>query len=63
MIAGLTLDAMFLVVQGGDNLRGVLEVLNWGVGWEELLPDEEHKFQEGPELDCPTVACALGVLT
>ena len=26
-------------------------------------PDEEHNFQEGPELECLAVARALGVFT
>ena len=39
----------------------LVEFLKWGVHGDETLPDEEHKYQEGPELDCPAVACALGV--
>ena len=26
-----------------------------------MVPDEEQKSQEGPELDCPAVPCALGL--
>ena len=33
---------IILVVQGEENLRGVLEVIKQGVGWEEMVPDEEH---------------------
>ena len=59
---GLTLDGVPLVIQGEENLGGVLEVLNRGTRWEELVPDKENEFQEGPELNCPVVACAFGVL-
>ena len=38
-------------------------MLTRGVGWEELVPYKEQKFWEGPELDCPAVSRALGVLT
>ena len=38
---------------------GMLKVLDWGIGGDDMVPDEEHKFQEGPELDCPAVAHAL----
>ena len=57
----LTSDGVFLVVQGKNNLSHLVEVLDWGVHGENTVPDEEHKVQEGPELDCPAVACALGV--
>ena len=57
------MHGILLVVQSEENLCGVLEVLNQGVGWEELVPDEEHELQEGPELDCPAVARVLGVIT
>ena len=60
---GLTLDGILLVVQGEDDLRGLLEIINQGVGWEGLVPDKEQKFQEGLELDCHAVARALGVFT
>ena len=33
----------------------------WGVCGGEIVPDEEHKFQERPEPGCPAMACALGV--
>ena len=33
-----------LVIKGKDNLSGVLEVLNWGGGWEELVPDKDNEF-------------------
>ena len=38
-------------------------MFDWGVGWEESIPNEEDKFQEGPELDWLAVAGALGVFT
>ena len=58
---GINSDVILLVFQGEDNMSGILEALNWGVGWEELVPDEEHESQEGPELECPAVACVLAV--
>ena len=57
---GLNSDVVFLVVQGEDNLSRLVEVLNWGIHREETVPDKEHEFQEGPELECTAVACALG---
>ena len=39
----------------------MLEVLDWGVGWEESVPHEEDEVHEGLELDCSVVASALGV--
>ena len=39
----------------------LVEVLNWGVHREVNLPDEEHRVQEGPEIDCPEMYRALGV--
>ena len=59
----LTSDGVFLVVQGKNNLSHLVEVLDWGVHGENTVPDEEHKVQEGPELDCPAVAGALRVFT
>ena len=41
----------------------MLEVLNGGVRWEELVPHKEDKVREGPELDCSAVAGALSVFT
>ena len=55
------MDCIILVVQGKDDLGGVLEIFNWGVGWEESIPNEEDEFQEGPKLDCLAVTDALGV--
>ena len=37
---GLTSDNILLVVQGEENMCSVLEFFNWGVGWEELVPDK-----------------------
>ena len=45
---GLTSDGILLVVQGEDDLCGMLEMLNQGVGGEAMVPDEEHQVQEGP---------------
>ena len=44
-------------------MSGMLEVLDGGVGWEELVPHKEDGFREGPELDCSAVAGELGVFT
>ena len=41
---GLTLNIIILVVQGEEYMRGILEVLNWCVGWEDMVPNKEHKF-------------------
>ena len=57
----LTSDVILLVVQGEDNMCDMLEILDWGVGGEEIVRDKEHQFQEGPEQECPVMACALGV--
>ena len=51
-----------MIVQGKDNLGGVLEVLNWDVGWEELIPNEEDEVQEMPDLDFLAVSGVLSVL-
>ena len=58
---GLIWDGILLGVQGEDDLRGILEVLDRVVCGEEIVPDEEHEFQEGPELNCPAVAREFGV--
>ena len=60
---GLTSDGIVPVVQGENDLCSLLTVPNQGVGWEELVPDEEHEFQEGLKLDYPAVAFALGVFS
>ena len=52
-----------MVVQGEDDLCGMLKVLDWGVSGDEMVPDEEQELQEGTKLDCPVVACALGIFT
>ena len=59
---GLTSDGILLVVQGEDDLSDVLEPPDWGIGKEEDVPGEEHKFHEGSELNCPAMAGALEVL-
>ena len=58
---GLNLDGILLVAQGEYDLGGMLKFLDRGVGGDEMVPDKEYKFQEGPELDCPAVACVLGI--
>ena len=55
------MDRILLAFQGEDDLGGMLEVLNWGIGWEELVLHKEDEFHEGLELGCSTVAGALGV--
>ena len=55
-------DGILLVVQGADNMSGLLDVINGGVFQQDLVPHKKRKFQEGPELDCPAVDCALGVI-
>ena len=44
-------------------MGGVLEVLNHGFRWEELVPNKEYKVQEGTELDYTAVACKIVILT
>ena len=44
---GIASDSILLVVQGEDDLCGVLEVLVQGVGRGGLFPNEEHSFQQG----------------
>ena len=50
-----------MVIQGKDNMGGVLEMFDWGIIWEDLIPNEEDEVQEGPELDFLAVTGALGV--
>ena len=58
-----SLDCIILIFQSKDDLGCVLEVFNWGLGWEESISNEEDKGQEGPELECLSVTGALGVFT
>ena len=44
---------IILVVQGEGNLCGMLKVLNRSVGGDEMVPDEDHRFQKGTELHYP----------
>ena len=39
-----------------------LLLLNWVVGWDELVPNKDLTFQEGKKLGCSVVALSLGVL-
>ena len=57
----LASNGVLLVVQDEDDLCGVLEMIDQGIDREEMVPNEEHEVQEGPELDCPAMAYALGV--
>ena len=58
---GLTLYDTFLVVQGKDDLCGMLKVLDSGIIGDDMVPNEEQESQEGTELDCTVVSCAIGV--
>ena len=60
---GFPLDCILLVVQGKDDLGGVLEIFDWGISWEESIPNGEEKVQEGPECACLAVTSALDVFT
>ena len=60
---GFPLDFIHLVVQGKDDLGGVLEMFNWGVRWEESIPNKEDEVQEGLELSSLAATSALGVFT
>ena len=41
----------------------MMEVVNGGIGWEESVPHEEEEVNQWTEIDCSTVAGALGVFT
>ena len=41
-------DCILLIVQSKDDLGCVPEVFNWGVSWEDLIPNEEDEVHEGP---------------
>ena len=56
---GLVKDGILLIVEGDDNLGGLVKMLNGSVPGEEEAPDEKHEFHEEPELDRPEVAGAL----
>ena len=58
---GLTADGIILIVEGDENSFGIAKIIDGGVPREEKVPREEHKVQEGPELDHTTVAGALHV--
>ena len=38
-----------------------MEISDWSIDWEESIPNEEDKVQEGTKLDCSVVAGVLGV--
>ena len=52
-----------MVAQGEDDFIGMLEVLNGGVVWEELVPNKEDRVHEVLELYCSVVVIVLGVFT
>ena len=52
---------ILLIVHSKDDLGCLLEVFDWGVGWEESILSEEEKVQEGPELGCLAVTGEFGV--
>ena len=56
-------DSVLLVVQGEENLDGELELIDGGIGRDEIISGEEHEFQQGTELDGSAMTGALGVLT
>ena len=60
---GLTVDGILLIFEDDENLGGLVEMLGGGVPGEEKLPDKEHAFHEGPELDRPAVDGAICVIT
>ena len=60
---GLTTDGILLIAKSEDNLGGLAEMIGGGVPGEELVPDEEHEVNKGPELDRPAVVGALRVFT
>ena len=49
---GLTLDGVLLVIQGEEDMGDVLELLDWGIFGEDIVPNEEYEFHEVLELDC-----------
>ena len=58
---GLAADGILLIAEGDDNLGGLGEILGGSVPREDEVPDEEHEFHEGPELDRLAVAGALRI--
>ena len=59
---GLATDGILLIVEGDDNLDGLVVMLDGSVPGEEQVPDKEHEVHEGTGLDPPSVASALCVL-
>ena len=57
----LTAVGILLIVEGDDNLGGLVEMLCRSIPGGEEVPEEEHEVHEGPELDRPAVAGALHV--
>ena len=50
------MDGILLIVEGGENLGGLVEILSRSVPGEEEVPGEEHEVHEGSELDRLEVA-------
>ena len=50
------MDGILLIVEGGENLGGLVEILSRSVPGEEEVPGEEHEVHEGSELDRLAVA-------
>ena len=44
---GIAADGILLIVEGGDNLGGLAEMISGSVLGEEEVPDEEHEVHEG----------------
>ena len=41
---GLSLNHILLIVQGKGNLGDMLEILDFGIGWEESIHNKKMKF-------------------
>ena len=48
----LTSDIILLVVQGKENIRYVLEILDGVIRREDLVPNKNNEVQERMELEC-----------
>ena len=44
----LTMDGIILIVEGDDNLGGLVEMLGGSVPGEEKFPNKEHEVHEEP---------------
>ena len=59
MVDSLTADGILLIVESGENLVGLAEMICGGVPREEKVPDKEQTVYEGPELYHTEVVGAL----